>query len=78
MAEKAVVTKGKYEKDYFSSGSDGNGGDGRIHGACRREVFIRISRAGGEGSRSCRRSGTGSGVCRARAGCVRSARSGGL
>ena len=71
------VTKGKYEKDHFSSGSDGVGGDGRINRECRREILIWISRAGRERSRAGGGGGAGSGVCGARACGLRSAGSGG-
>ena len=78
MAEKAeVVTKGKYEKNHFSSsGSNGIGRHGSIDGERGRSVFLRDPGAGGDGSGSDCVRGAGAGLCGARARGLRSARTG--
>jgi hypothetical protein len=71
------VTKGNYEKDYFSSSSrDGIGRRGSIDGERRRAVLHWDSGAGGEGSGSSGCSSAGSGLCSARARGLRSGRTG--
>ena len=73
------VTKGKYEKDHFSSSrSSWNGRDGRIDGKRRRAVFLRDPGAGGDGPRAGGLCRSGTGLCGARASRVRSAHSGSL